>query len=309
MKKVLITEDVDPSLAGGLTKMGYECHEEPGISQREVAHIIHQYHGILVATRIHLDKSMIDLASSLQFIARAGSGLENIDVAYAEARNIMCISSPEGNANSVGEHSVGLLLAMFHNITRSFAQTMEEKWLVEENRVHELEEKTIAIIGYGNTGKAFAEKLQPFKMRVLTYDKYVHSYGDEFAEEAHMSRIFAEAEIISFHIPLTQETQWMIDYAYLQRFEKEIHLINTSRGKIISHKDLLQCIREKKIRGAAMDVYENENFSSHTPEERAVFRDLIKTGSVIFTPHVAGKSFESKKKIADVLLRKISKLS
>lgn len=309
MKKILITEDVHSSLAEGLANIGYECHERPGISQQEAADIIHQYHGIVVATRIHLDKGMIDLASSLQFIARAGSGMENIDVAYAESRKIVCISSPEGNANAVGEHAVALLLAMFHNITRSFVQTIDEKWLVEENRVHELEGKTIAIIGYGNTGKAFANKLQPFKMRVLAYDKYAHAYGDEFAEEAEMNRICAEAEIISFHIPLTQETEWIVNATYLQRFEKQIHLINTSRGKIIRHKELLQCIREKKVRGAALDVYENENFSSQTREERSVFRDLVKTGNVIFTPHVAGKSFESKKKIADVLLKKISMLS
>lgn len=309
MKKVLITEDVHPSLPEGLTKMGYECHERPGISQQETADIIHQYHGIVVATRIYLDKGILDLASSLKFIARAGSGLENIDVAYAEASRILCISSPEGNANSVGEHSVGLLLAMFHNITRSFVQTIEEKWLVEENRVHELEGRTIAIIGYGNTGKAFAGKLHPFKMRILAYDKYARAYGDEFAEEADMNRIYAQAEIISLHIPLTRETEWMVDARYLQRFEKQIHLINTSRGKIIRHNELLECIREKKVRAAALDVYENENFSLHTEEERSVFRDLIKTGSVIFTPHIAGKSFESKKKIAEVLLKKISMLS
>jgi D-3-phosphoglycerate dehydrogenase / 2-oxoglutarate reductase len=309
MKKVLITEDIHPSLVEGLSRIGYECDERFGISQQEAADIIHQYQGVVVATRIQFDKSMIDLASSLQFIARAGSGMENIDVAYAEARKIVCISSPEGNANSVSEHAVGLLLAMFHNITTSFVQTANEKWLVEENRVHELEGKTIALIGYGNTGRAFAVKLQPFKMRVLAYDKYLSGYGDEFASEAEMTSICTQAEIISFHIPLTQETQWMVDATYLQRFEKQIHLINTSRGKIIRHKELLQCIREKKVLGAALDVYENENFSSHTQEERGVFRDLVKTGSVIFTPHIAGKSFESKKKIAEVLLTKISMFS
>jgi D-3-phosphoglycerate dehydrogenase len=201
------------------------------------------------------------------------------------------------------------LLAIFHNITQSFLQTKNEEWLVEENRVHELEGRTIAIIGYGNTGKAFAKKLQPFNMKVLAYDKYLRSYGDAFAQEAEMKRIYTQAEIISFHIPLTGETKWLIDTAYLQQFHEQVHLINTSRGKIIRHKDLLQCIRSGKVLNAALDVYENENFSSRTRDERNVFRELINTGRVIFTPHIAGKSFESKKKIAEVLLKKISSLS
>ncbi|HYV90265.1 MAG TPA: NAD(P)-dependent oxidoreductase [Chitinophagales bacterium] len=308
-KKVLITEDLHPFLVRGLENLGYECDERFGILQQEVTPIIHLYHGIVVATRIIVGREIIERASSLKFIARAGSGMENIDVVYAEAKNISCISSPEGNANSVGEHAAALLLAIFHNITQSFLQTRNEQWLVEENRVHELDGRTIAIIGYGNTGKAFAKKLPPFNMKVLAYDKYLRNYGDAFAEEAEMKRIFDEAEIISFHVPLTEETKWMIDTQYLQRFKEQIHLINTSRGKIIRHKDLLECIHNGKVLDAALDVYENENLTSHTQEERNLFRELINTGRVIFTPHVAGKSFESKKKIAEVLLKKISSLS
>jgi D-3-phosphoglycerate dehydrogenase len=234
--------------------------------------------------------------------------MENINVLYAESKNISCINSPEGNANSVAEHAVALLLSIFHNITQSFLQTKNEEWLVDENRVHELEGRTIGIIGYGNTGKAFAKKLQPFSMNVLAYDKYLHGYSDAFAKEAEMNHIFSQAEIISLHIPLTQETKGMIDAEYLQRFAKPIHLINTSRGKIIQHNRLLECINSGNVLNAALDVYENENFPGHTKEERNVFRELINTGRVIFTPHIAGKSFESKKKIAEVLLKKISSL-
>ncbi len=308
-KKVLITEDIHPLIAEGLQQLGYECDERFGISQQEVSEIIHLYYGIVVATRIVINLSVLDHASSLKFIARAGSGMENIAVAEATARNIYCINSPEGNANCVGEHSIALLLAMFHNIAPSLLQTSNRQWLVEQNRVHELGGRTIAIIGYGNTGRSFAKMLQPFNMRVLAYDKYLVNYGDAFAEESEMDRIFSDAEIVSFHIPLTKETQGMVIGNYLQRFQKQIHLINTSRGKIIRHAELLQCILSGKVLGAALDVFENENFSSHTSAERKIFQELVETQRVIFTPHIAGKSFESKKKIAEVLVRKISSLA
>ncbi len=221
-------------------------------------------------------------------------------------QDIVCINSPEGNANSVAEHATGLLLALFHNIVNGALQTANEKWLVEQNRVHELEGKTIGIIGYGNTGRAFAKKLEPFSMHVLAYDKYLERYTDRFATESAMSEIFSQADIVSFHVPLTDETRHMVNRDYLQWVSKPVHLINTSRGKIIDHNDLLDSILSTRVIDAALDVYENENFALHTEEERNIFRSLIKTGRVIFTPHVAGKSYESQRKIAEVLVRKIA---
>jgi len=306
MRKVLITEEIDELLIQGLTSLGYACDYNPRISQQEISNIIRDYVGIIVATRILVDQHLIDQATSLKFIARAGSGMENIDVAYATSKNIISLNSPEGNANSVGEHTLGLLLAMFHNIAKSSLETSMEEWRVYENRVHELEGRTIAIIGYGNTGKSFARKLQPFNMNVLAYDKYLSNYGDDYVRQVTMEEVLSDAEIVSFHIPLTSETMWMVNKAYLQRFKHNIHLINTSRGKIIRHLDLLQCIYSNKIAGAALDVFENENFSEHSEEERTIFQGLIKSGKVLFTPHIAGKSFESKKKIAETLLKKIS---
>jgi D-3-phosphoglycerate dehydrogenase len=304
--KILITEQVDQLLIDGLTSMGFECDMQPGISQQDVIESIYHYTGIVIATRISVKKDILDRASSLKFIARAGSGMENIDVEYAAFRKVVCINSPEGNANSVGEHAIALLLDMFHNVTRSAIQTRGEEWLVEENRVHELEGRTIAIIGYGNTGKAFAKKLQPFGMKVLAYDKYLVRYGDEFVEEASMERIQAEATIISFHIPQTAETLWIADEPYFSSFIHPLHILNTSRGKIIRHSGLLQAICNGRVLQAALDVFENEDFSSQTPEERTVFRELLNTQKVLFTPHIAGKSFESKRKIAATLLQKIS---
>jgi D-3-phosphoglycerate dehydrogenase len=308
MKKILITEDLHALLAEKLRAAGVECHARPGISYDETLRDISNYTGIVVATRIPVDRRLIDAGRNLEFIARAGSGLDRIDVEYAAAKGIKVLSSPEGNANSVAEHAVGLLLALFHNITTSVAETKEGKWLVEQNRVHELEGRTLAIIGYGNTGRAFARKLQPFDMKVLAYDKYLINYGDGNALAAEMDRIFEEAEIVSLHIPLTRETHGMIDTAYLQRFSRSIHLINTSRGKIIRHQDLLGAVRRGKVLSAACDVYENEDFQNLTALEKMTFEQLTETGKVIFTPHIAGKSYEARKKIAEVLWTKILSL-
>lgn len=304
-KKILITEEADQYLIDGLIGLGYQCDYEPGISPSGVRDIIHEYTGLIVATRIIVDPPLIDVGQQLKFIARAGSGMENIAFEYAQSKNIVCINSPEGNANSVGEHAVGLLLAFYHNITKSFSELKELKWLVQENRVHELEGKTVGIVGYGNTGKSFAKKLSPFGVKVIVYDKYLSNYSDQFATESAMEQLWEDAEILSFHIPLTQETFHLVNNDFVSRCHKKTFLINTSRGKIINHEDLLSAIEENKLAGAALDVYENEKFEMHTEIERKIFEGLMNTGKVIFTPHIAGKSFESKRKIAEVLLRKI----
>ncbi|MBA2422508.1 MAG: hypothetical protein H0V61_04715 [Chitinophagales bacterium] len=303
--KILITESCDPLLTEGLHAMGFECLYQPRILQNEVEGIIHHYTGIIVTTRIVVHKKVIESARLLKFIARAGSGMENIDAAFANSRNIICINSPEGNANAVAEHSIALLLAFYHNITKSYLEMRESKWLVQKNHVHELEGRCIGLIGYGNTGKALARKLSVFNMNVLAYDKYLPNYGDAFAKAATMDDLFKECEIISLHIPLSDETYELVNIDFLNRFSRMKFLVNTSRGLIINHSHLLENILNKKLAGAALDVYENENFQSHTPPQREVFKALIKTGRVIVTPHIAGKSFESKRKIAQVLLNKI----
>ena len=309
VKKILITQDIHPSLAEGLSKLGYACDELVRIRQDEVAEIIDRYDGIIVSTRIHVGRELIDRATKLRFIARAGSGMEAIDVTYAQSKGIICINSPEGNANSVGEHATGLLLAMFHNITKAHAETSRGLWQVEENRFHELAGRTLAIIGYGNTGKAFGRMLKPFSMNVIAYDKYLDHFSDDQVRQASMEQVFDETEILSLHVPLTEETREMVNVDYLQRFRHSIHLINTSRGKVINHHDLLIMMEAGKVKGAALDVFENENFTSHDENDHNLFLSLMKTGRVTFTPHIAGKSFESKKKIADVLVRKISALN
>ncbi len=307
--KVLITENVHELLLRGLAAMGYQCTYEPGISADTVQQIIHSYSGLIVATRIAVNKPIIQAAKRLRFIARAGSGMENIDTESAVLQGISCINSPEGNANAVGEHAVGMLLAFYHNIVKADAEMRQAKWLVEDNRVHELEGRTVGIIGYGNTGKSFARKLAPFNMRVIAFDKYLLEYSDLYAQAVDMQQLFEEADIISLHVPLTLETQRLADDYFFQQCRKPIFFMNTSRGKVVDHRSLLRFIQQEQISGAALDVYENEQFETHSEEERQTFNALIATNKVIMTPHVAGKSYESKRKIAEVLLTKIKSIS
>jgi D-3-phosphoglycerate dehydrogenase / 2-oxoglutarate reductase len=303
--RFLITESFHPLLQEELLKRGFTVDLHPGISAAEVNACIGNYEAIVVATRIACGRILIDHAKNLRLILRAGSGMENIDVSYASAKNILCINSPEGNANAVGEHAAALLLALFHNVVKSAGETAAGRWLVEENRTTELEGKTIGIIGYGNTGKAFARKLFGFNMKVLAYDKYLNNFSDEYATERSLNRLFEEAEIVSLHIPLTPETHHWIDASMLNHFHRAIYFINTSRGKVVQHRDLLAAIQNGKVKAAALDVYENENFALQSDEERDIFMELTKTRRVFFTPHIAGKSNEAKKKIAQVLIEKI----
>lgn len=303
--KVLITDVSHPLLMEGLEQRGYEVIYHPDITHRQAEQMIHELEGIVVTTKIVLNRTVLEKAAKLKFIARAGSGMENIDVAYAAERNIQCINSPEGNCNSVAEHAVGLLIALYHHIPRSFNEIKEGQWNVEQNRVSELEGQTVGIIGYGNTGSAFAEKLSVFGVTVLAYDKYKKNFSNAYANESSMEELFAGADVVSMHVPLTQETTHLVNEKFLNQFHKPIRLINTSRGKVVNTKDLLAAVRGGKVTGAALDVLENENVQSYSEEESTLLRDLIYSGEVIITPHIAGKSFESRKKFAEVLLKKL----
>ncbi|MBA2407421.1 MAG: hypothetical protein H0V65_05450 [Chitinophagales bacterium] len=303
--KVLITETCDALLIEGLHVLGFGCSYQPGISQKEVEKDIHHYTGVIVATRVVINKKVIESGKLLKFIARAGSGMENIETVFAASKNIYCINSPEGNANSVAEHCMGLLLGFYHNITKSYLEMQQSKWLVQENQVQELEGRWIGLIGYGNTGKAFARKLSILNMNVLAYDKYLENYSDAYAKAATINDLYKHCEIISLHIPQNAETLEIVNSDFLGNFSRIRFLINTSRGKLINHSHLLENILNKNLAGAALDVFENENFESHTQKQHQVFQALIKTGKVIVTPHIAGKSLESKHKIAQVLLNKI----
>ncbi|MBP6731721.1 MAG: hydroxyacid dehydrogenase, partial [Chitinophagales bacterium] len=254
---------------------------------------------------VYAGKELIDRGGKLKFICRAGSGLEVIDTAYAAQKNIAAFNSPEGNRTAVAEHALGMLLNLMNNISRADAEIRNYEWKREENRGHELTGKTVGIIAYGHNAQAFAKVLQGFDVQVLTYDKYVQGYSNGYVKEATLQQIFESADVLSLHLPLTEETKYMVDYNFLSQFKKPVWFINISRGKVLRTADLLKSIEEGKVKAAALDVFENEKLSTLTVEEKKVFDALLAEKRVLLTPHVAGWTHESKQKIAEVLLEKI----
>ena len=306
--KILFIDSVHPCLKEMLGKKGFSCDIFTDKSREEIAAIIGNYFGVITRSRIKMDKEMLGKASKLKFIGRVGAGMESIDVEYAVSKGIRCFNSPEGNRDAVGEHALGMLLALMNNFFMADKEVRQGQWKREENSGLEIKGKTIGIIGYGNTGGAFARKLRGFEADVIAYDKYKQGYSDEFVKEAGLPDIFEHADILSLHVPLTEETQYMINENFINTFKKNIWLINTSRGPVIKTDDLVRSLKSGKIKGAALDVieYEESSFeklnSSKLPE---AWQYLIKSGKVILTPHIAGWTEESKIKLATVLGEKI----
>lgn len=306
--KVLITDDLHPLLKEGLEADGYEVNYRPDISPEQVLVIIENYTGLVINSKVAANEELLSKATNLKFVCRAGSGLEVIDLPCAKAHNIAAFNSPEGNRNAVGEQSLGMLLSLMNNIVIANAETKKGEWLREKNRGEELSGKTVGLIAYGNTGQAFAKLLRGFDVQVLAYDKYLTGFGNEYVKESSLQGIFDNADVLSLHLPLTAETQYMIDYHFLSSFKKPFWLLNTSRGKVLRMADMLQCIEEGKIKGAGLDVLENEKLASYTGEEKALYAKLTANPKVILTPHIAGWTQESKRKIAETLLQKIRRL-
>ncbi len=304
-RKILITDDVHPLLCEGLQRDGFEVHYRPDITPAEVLEIIKDYEGLVVNSKVHAGKEMLDKAVKLKFMGRAGSGLEVFDLNYARQKNIIAFNSPEGNRQAVAEFALGALLGLMRNIPKANSEVRKGEWKREENRGNELSGKTVAFIAFGNTAQAFAKILRGFDVQMLAYDKYLSNYGTKYVKEATLENIFAEADILSLHLPLTDETAYSIDYKFLSSFGKPYWLINTSRGKVLPAKDLLRCIDEGKIRGAALDVLENEKLNALSNEEKTVFERMASNNKLILSPHIAGWTHESKRRIAAVLLEKI----
>jgi D-3-phosphoglycerate dehydrogenase len=300
-RKILITDELHPLLQEGLERDGFIVDYRPAISAEEVLEIIHDYEGIVINSKVYAGKDLLDRAVKLKFVCRAGSGLEVIDLDYAKRNNIISFNSPEGNRNAVAEHALGMLLNLLNNISKADRELRNKEWKREENRGNELSGKTIGLIAYGNTAEAFAKILKGFDVKILAYDKY----KPNFENESSLHSIFEQADVLSLHLPLTEETKYMIDYAFLSSFKKPIWLVNTSRGKVLRTIDLLQAVNEGKVIGAALDVFENEKLSSLNETEKKGFEALISDNRILLTPHIAGWTYESKKKIAEVLLEKI----
>ena len=307
MKKVLFVDTVHPMLWEELEKEGFHCIEAYGLSKEEVKAISSDTYGIVIRSRFKIDAPFLDACQKLRFIARAGSGMENIDEEFATSKGIACLNAPEGNRQAVAEHALGMLLSLFNTLNTADLEVRQGLWKREENRGIELNGKTVGIIGYGHNGSAFADVLGGFGVKLLAYDKYKSNYSEK-AIESDMQTIFNEADILSLHIPLTDETHHLVNDEFIQRFKKPFYLINTSRGQCVKTVDLLDAMQDGKVLGACLDVLEDEKTSFEKLENSVDFQRLIQSKKVILSPHVAGWTKESKLKLAQVLLEKIKSI-
>lgn len=305
--RVLIADRVYNSLVVGLEEMGFIVEYRPDIDHTDFKREINKYYGVIVNTRNPVRKVSIDAGVKLKFIARLGSGMDIIDVEYAQKNEITVFSAPEGNANAVAEHSLSMLLSLFNNINTADQSVKQFRWEREVHRGREIEGLTVGVIGYGNNGSAFVRKLKCLGVKVCVYDKYKQRYLKEsrFMKEcATLESLLNESDIISLHIPLTEETQNLVNDDFLEQCKNGLTLINTSRGTIVNLAALLKGFKEGKVYGACLDVLPNEKIDSLSANEREVLRELM-TYNTIFTPHIAGWTQESYRKISEVLLQKI----
>jgi len=306
--KVFFIDKVHPILQERLTRNGFDCIDATGFSMEEF--LIHQYEvqGIVIRARFLLNSEYLSNFPNLSFIARSGSGLENIDTSYCKEHQIQLFNSPEGNRNAVAEHALGMLLALMNKLCRANDQINRGLWKREDNRGEELDGKTVGIIGYGNNGAAFAKKLRGFDVKVLAYDKYKQGFGDSFVHESTLEAILNSADVISLHIPQNKETRGFVNTSFIDSVQKPFYLLNLSRGKIVNTDALMQGLQSNKIKAAGLDVleYESKDFESiFATQLPAAFEYLLASDRVILSPHVGGWTKESYFKLSNVLADKI----
>lgn len=306
--KILVIDNTHNVLIDNLVNAGFQIDHRPDYTKEDIVREIGNYEGVVVRSKIEIDKEIIDKATNLKCIARVGAGMDAIDIEYAESKGIVCLNSPEGNRDAVGEHAVGMLLCLFNKMAIADHQVRLGLWKREENRGLEIKGKTIGIIGYGNMGNAFAQRLSGFDCKVIAYDKYKENYSNHYAQQVSFETLLKETDILSLHVPLTKETKYMIDYKFLSQFLKPIYLINTSRGKVVKTQDLSLKIKEGGVLGVCLDVLEYEEFSSELCTAKEVpqeFIELLQMPNAVFSPHVAGWTVESYYKLSYYLSQKI----
>ncbi len=307
--KVLITDNTHPVLRETLEGAGHQVTVETHVSYDSLLAEIQQYDALVVRSKIVIDRHFLDQARHLKCIGRVGAGMETIDVDYAESLGIRCLNSPEGNRDAVGEHAVGLLLSLFNHLARADAQVRQGVWHREENRGLEIKGKTVGIIGCGNMGGAFAQRLQGFDCEIIAYDKYKPAgYAPDYVKEVSLEELQERAEVVSLHVPLTEETHYMVDKNFIGKFKHNIYLINTSRGPVVKTADLAEAVKGGKVLGAALDVLEYEDMTKDGLDtNHPDLQYLLACPNVVFSPHVGGWTVESKYKLAKVLADKMLK--
>lgn len=308
MKKILCIDSNHPVLHETLANAGFRCDLFWDRPKEELISLIPQYDGIVIRSKFRITKEIIDSAPALKCIGRVGAGMENIDVAYAESRGIACLHAPEGNRDAVAEHAMGMLLCLLNNLKRADAEVRQGIWRRAENRGYEIMDKTIGIIGYGNMGSAFAQRLAGFGCRILAHDKYKKGFGSGSIVEASLDRLFEEADIISLHLPLTPETRYYADADFISRFKKSIYIINTARGQCLDTAGLVAALGSGKVKGACLDVLEYESSSFENLDESAFpepMQYLVKSDKVLLSPHIAGWTHESNYKMSFIIAEKI----
>ncbi len=307
--RILITDKTHPVLIEKLEAAGHHCCVVTDCTYESLLEDANDYDALVVRSKIIIDRNFIDHNRHLRCIGRVGAGMETIDVDYAESVGIRCLNSPEGNRDAVGEHAVGLLLALVDKIAAADAEVRQGKWRREANRGLEVKGHTVGIIGFGNMGGAFAQRLQGFDCKIVAYDKYKPAgYAPSYVEEVSLAELQQRADILSLHVPLTDETHYMVDEMFIERMHKSFYLINTSRGAVVKTAALAKAIEQGKALGAALDVIEYEDMTKDgidIQSQPADFRYLLESPRTVLTPHVAGWTVESKYKLAAVLADKI----
>lgn len=300
---ILIVDDIHKILLEKFDKAGIAYSYQPNITRSEAEKIIYTYSGLIIRSKFQVDSDFIDLAPNLKLIGRAGAGMDNINDEYAKKKNIKLFPANEGNCDAVGEHMMGMLLNLMNKLNRGNTEIRQGYWKREENRGYELKGKTVALIGYGHNGQAMAKKLSGFDVNVIAYDKYKTGFSDQYAMEVSMEEVVKQADVVSFHIPLTRETKNLVDEEYLYHFRKPIFFLMGARGEIVQVPAILKALDSGKILGAAFDVLPVEKFPALG--EQDWFKDLVSRENVILSPHVAGWTFESYFKLSNILADKI----